>query len=32
MPVAKQWIPLDPRPGCITVNVGDGLTRWTDGG
>ncbi|KAI7838916.1 hypothetical protein COHA_007322 [Chlorella ohadii] len=31
VPVAKEWIPLDPRPGCITVNVGDGLTRWTDG-
>lgn len=19
------------RPGCLTVNIGDGLTRWTDG-
>ena len=20
-----------PRPGCLTVNIGDALTRWTDG-
>ncbi|PSC76470.1 presenilin isoform B [Micractinium conductrix] len=31
VPVAKEWTPLDPKPGCLTVNVGDGLTRWTDG-
>ncbi|GAB4822422.1 hypothetical protein N2152v2_009468 [Parachlorella kessleri] len=31
VPVAREWTPLDPRPGCLTVNIGDGLTRWTDG-
>jgi len=31
VPVARTWTPLDPKPGCLTVNIGDGLTRWTDG-
>lgn len=31
VPVAREWTPLDPRPGRLTVNIGDGLTRWTDG-
>ncbi|EFN58207.1 hypothetical protein CHLNCDRAFT_20260, partial [Chlorella variabilis] len=31
VPVAREWTPLDPKPGHLTVNIGDGLTRWTDG-
>ncbi|KAK9908386.1 hypothetical protein WJX75_007121 [Coccomyxa subellipsoidea] len=31
VPVAREWTPLDPKPGLLTVNIGDGLTRWTDG-
>lgn len=31
VPTAKSWTALDPIPGCITVNIGDGLTYWTDG-
>ena len=31
VPTAHTWTPLDPKPGCLTVNIGDGLTRWTDG-
>lgn len=31
VPTAREWTPLDPLPGCITVNIGDGLAFWTDG-
>jgi isopenicillin N synthase-like dioxygenase len=31
VPLARQWTPLPPKPGCVIVNIGDGLTRWTDG-
>lgn len=31
MPVAREWIPVDPKPGCILVNIGDGLAWWSDG-
>ncbi|CAL5229196.1 g12477 [Coccomyxa viridis] len=31
VPVAREWTPLDPKQGLLTVNIGDGLTRWTDG-
>eukprot|EP00775_Hariotina_reticulata_P003032 gene3032-3313_t len=31
VPVAQEWTPVDPKPGCLTVNIGDALTRWTDG-
>ena len=31
VPVAREWTPLDPKAGRLTVNIGDGLTRWTDG-
>jgi hypothetical protein len=33
----QQTLPLPsfpppfPRHGCLTVNIGDALTRWTDG-
>lgn len=25
------WVPCDPVPGAITVNIGDALQYWTDG-
>lgn len=25
------WVPVDPVPGAVTVNVGDMLGRWSDG-
>ena len=25
------WVPCDPLPGAITVNIGDALQYWTDG-
>lgn len=25
------WVPCDPIPGAITVNIGDALQYWTDG-
>lgn len=28
VPVAKQWIPVDPRPGCITVCLRPAM--WSD--
>ncbi|KAK9812273.1 hypothetical protein WJX73_009505 [Symbiochloris irregularis] len=31
MPDVHEWTPLDPVKGCVTVNIGDGLARWTDG-
>jgi isopenicillin N synthase-like dioxygenase len=31
VPVARQWTALDPKAGAVVVNIGDGLTRWTDG-
>lgn len=31
MPDVHEWTPLDPIEGCVTVNIGDGLARWTDG-
>ena len=31
MPTAKEWIAVDPKPGCILVNIGDGLAWWSDG-
>lgn len=27
----KEWIPVPPTPGGIAVNIGDMLTRWSDG-
>ena len=29
VPKAKKWIPVDPRPGCITVS---GLQHWSVAG
>lgn len=31
IPVAKEWTPVDAQPGCIVVNIGDGLAWWSDG-
>jgi len=25
------WVPCDPVPGAITVNIGDALQYWSDG-
>ena len=25
-----EWSPVDPKPGCITVNIGDALQYWSD--
>lgn len=25
-----EWTPVDPKPGCITINVGDALQYWSD--
>ncbi|KKY16292.1 putativeoxoglutarate 3-dioxygenase [Phaeomoniella chlamydospora] len=26
-----DWVPADPIPGCLTCNIGDMLSKWTDG-
>jgi len=26
-----EWIPADPIPGCLLCNIGDMLSKWTDG-
>lgn len=31
VPQAREWTTLDCVKGCLTVNIGDGLARWTDG-
>ena len=28
---ATEWAPVDPVPGGVAVNVGDMLSRWSDG-